>query len=338
MKPLRTQPSLFAKAFGYTGFTGGDWAMAADAATKSLDGVSGVILRAAVDPMSTTSLAALDATKRASDSFEPLVRPQTVVGRLNLRPVPFKVQVPRVLGSATVQWTGENAASPATDMAFDLADALDIKKVSCIVVMSDAILRLGGPLGEAMIDAELSAAVAQAIDEAFLDPANAGSAAKPASVANGAITLTSSGDPDTDFISMLEHFRGDLRKASWVISSRLGARLNLRRDSGGASNYPDVGAQGGQIAGLPAYTTDNVADDTSGTTIMLIDESAILLAEDGVRLELAREGSLHMNTAPSGSAQHVSLWQSNSVAIKIVQTINWERTRDNAVVSMHVGY
>jgi HK97 family phage major capsid protein len=331
-------PSAYAKALRRLANFKGDAVAASAYADSQHDFQSAMLLRAAVGAVTTGNASALATTRLASDEFVELLRPQTVLGRLTFaRQIPFLTEVARVVGAATSYWVGEAGYESLSAMQTDRTTALEERTVASICVLSQETLRLSGPLGEAMIDTELTAAVAQAIDAAFLSDA-AASGARPAGIFYGSGSLSTSGDPETDFANLIDHFHGNLTRAAFLMSSRLAARLNLMRDSGGLSNFRDVGANGGEIAGIRVITTDNMQDDTSGSLIGLVDQSGILIADNGVALSLARHAAITMADNVSAAAAQVSLWQTNSVAARVTRTVNWSRAIDSAVLSMTVSY
>ncbi|EPN26521.1 peptidase U35, phage prohead HK97, partial [Pseudomonas syringae pv. actinidiae ICMP 19096] len=71
----------------------------------------------------------------------------------------------------------------------------------------------------------------------------------------------------------------------------------------------------------------------AGQRLILAKASEILLADDGgVTIDVSREASLQMDSAPgSGSQELVSLWQNNMVALRAERFINWKRRRPSAV-------
>jgi len=338
-------PSPFAKALRHLLPAKGDPFNASVIAGDQGDLDSELILRAAVGPLgvSTTDSAALAALRQASDIFIAKVRPQTVWGRMinRARQIPFRTQVSRGDGAdVDVYWNDEASPHGVSRLAFSRAAGLDPKTLTAIVVITKDVVKIGGALAENAIDTELSGAVAAGIDRSFIDPTNAGSTAEPPSILYGVQGLTSSNDPNTDFEVMIGHFSGNLVAAAWVMSAKLAARLNLMRDSGGASSFPDVGADGGRIAGIPVLTSDSITDDTAGTVVALIDQSAVLYADDGVRLDVANQATIQINDAPvtDATAAPTSLWQMNYLAVRVQHTVNWERARDGSVVWMEVTY
>ena len=90
------------------------------------------------------------------------------------------------------------------------------------------------------------------------------------------------------------------------------------------------------IAGFPC-----VASANSPAQLTLVDASDILFADDdNVSVEFAQSASLVMSDATSSpvSAELVSLFQRNSVAIRIIRELAWQRGHDSSVVWMSVNY
>ena len=78
----------------------------------------------------------------------------------------------------------------------------------------------------------------------------------------------------------------------------------------GSRDFPTMGANGGNLAGLTVITSETVGGDTSGHNIYFIKQNEVFLADDGaVSLDSSREATLDM----AGSTTAVySLWQRNS--------------------------
>ena len=91
---------------------------------------------------------------------------------------------------------------------------------------------------------------------------------------------------------------------------------------------------GGQLFGMPVIASDHVND----TTAVLVNASDIYLADEGgVSVDASMEASIEMSDAPTGdsgaptASQSVSMFQTNSVAIRAERTINWMRRRTQSV-------
>ena len=187
---------------------------------------------------------------------------------------------------------------------------------------------------------------ALAIDQAFLDPENAGSAGvKPASITYGATVVASTGGSiaqiDADLRDALEAIGdSDLATGYWVMKPSTAAYLATLRGSGGAPAYPGVTARGGVLLGIPVITSNAVGPDANSPSesfIALVIASEVLLADDmSVRIDYTAQATLEMDDAPSAGAQPmVGLWQNGLVAIKAERAINWRRRRSTAAVTIN---
>jgi len=91
---------------------------------------------------------------------------------------------------------------------------------------------------------------------------------------------------------------------------------------------------GGTLKGMPVIASNYV-----GTNVVLLNASDIYLGDEGgVQVDMSREASLQMDNAPgtqdalTGTGTSlVSMFQTNSVAIRAERIINWKRRRPSAV-------
>src|SRR5207249_5278561 len=126
-------------------------------------------------------------------------------------------------------------------------------KVIATAIISDELVKLSNPSADQIIARDVTAAVAAALDSAFISPDNAGVAGtKPASVTNGASAIHSAGSSvaniDGDLraaLAILNDSLIDLSNALWIASPRTATYLATVRGSGGAAAYPLVTAKGG---------------------------------------------------------------------------------------------
>jgi hypothetical protein len=111
----------------------------------------------------------------------------------------------------------------------------------------------------------------------------------------------------------------------------------------GQPEFPGITIQGGTFQGLPVIPSmsANIAGSPdSGKMIILANAGDILMADDGgLTVEASREASIEMTDSPTGDAAAgtagttslVSMFQENSIAIKLVRYINWKKRRSTAV-------
>jgi hypothetical protein len=101
-----------------------------------------------------------------------------------------------------------------------------------------------------------------------------------------------------------------------------------------------VSMNGGTFAGLPIITSEYVTQiaGTGNTMLILVNANDVYLADDGgITIDASREASLQMDDAPTNSTNPptatslVSMFQTNSVALKAERMINWKKRRPGAV-------
>jgi hypothetical protein len=109
-----------------------------------------------------------------------------------------------------------------------------------------------------------------------------------------------------------------------------------------------MGATGGSIAGINAVATVSAKTTTSPTERILacVDGSKIQLADDGaVTFSASDKAALEMNDDPTGAAGSppnptslVPMWQTETIALKVIRYINFRRVVDTACTWMTVAY
>jgi hypothetical protein len=108
------------------------------------------------------------------------------------------------------------------------------------------------------------------------------------------------------------------------------AQLGLR-----GAQFLDVGARGGTIGGVPVVVTSNIAGDTSGGSIGLIDAARVVVAAGDVSVDTATQAAVEMSSTPTSPVAAatvlVSLWTHNMIGLKVERFVNWQRAEDTAV-------
>jgi HK97 family phage major capsid protein len=227
-------------------------------------------------------------------------------------------------------------------MAFETI-TLGHTKIATIVVLTEETVRFSNPAAEALVSADMRAAIVQYSDAQFIDPTVAVSGTvRPASISNGAQSYAMGGTTialiTTDIAKLFAYFSTnnlDLSGAMFVMHPRTALYLSMLRTTQDIFAFPGIGIGGGTFFGVPVITSNSVPIDTGADTyIFLVSQPNILLADDGgVSLDISREASLVMDSSPSNPATStVSLWQSNLVGLRAERTINYRRRRDAAVV------
>jgi hypothetical protein len=93
--------------------------------------------------------------------------------------------------------------------------------------------------------------------------------------------------------------------------------------------FPDVSLAGGTLLGVPTI----VALDAPDSLVVAIDAAAVVVADNGIELDPSAAAAVQMDTAPSAGATNVvSLWQSDSIAVRVTRWISWVLGREDGVV------
>jgi HK97 family phage major capsid protein/HK97 family phage prohead protease len=283
--------------------------------------------------------------------FIEYLRPQTIIGKFGqggvpaLRGVPFNINVNAQTSGGAGYWVGQGAPKPLTSFGFDKI-YLGFTKVASIAVLTEELLRFSNPNAELLVRDALAAALIERLDTDFVDPEKAAvSNVSPASITNGVTPVASSGD-DADAIRadvaalMAAYIAANMTPTSgvWIMPATIALGLSLIYNPLGQPEFPGISMSGGTFAGLPVIVSQYVNSDTDGADVILANAQDIYLADDGVvTIDASREASLQMDNAPTNNASTgtgasmVSMFQTNSVALRAERFINWKKRRTQAV-------
>lgn len=319
------------------------------------------VLKSAVAAGTTTDPqwagALVDYTNFTGDFIEYL-RPATIIGKFGtngipaLRPVPFNIRIIGQTSGGEGYWVGQGQPKPLT--SFDFAPTLlTWAKVANIAVLSDELVRFSSPSAEALVRDALRGALVARLDIDFVNPNKAAVAnVSPASITNGISPIASSGTDAAavraDIAAIFSTFiAANLTPANgvWIMSATTALQLSLMRNALGQKEFPTITMMGGTFEGLPVIVSEHVAVSGSPDNhiVILVNASDIYLSDDGqVVIDASREASLQMDDAPTNASasgsplapvptQVVSMFQTNSVALRAERYINWARRRVEAV-------
>lgn len=276
-----------------------------------------------------------------------LTSAKSFLGRLSYRRVPF---ISRTLKTAAPDagYVGEGAGIPAASLSLSESTALGRTKVGTIAVVSKDNVTTWAPGTRENLDAVLTRSVVRGLDKAALDPASAGVAgARPASLLYGVSALGAlSATPATaltqvkSMLQALVNGGSDLDAALFVMHPLEAVTLSTMITAEGVRVFPDLGAMGGSVLGIPAVTSVGAVSSGSPSerVIALIDGAQVAVADDGeIEISASDMVTLHMDDATTQDSttgtgtSMVSMFQTESVAIKVVRTLNFERLSDAGV-------
>lgn len=311
-------------------------------------------LKAAIAAGTTTDAAwagPLVYSENLTSEFVEYLRPQTIIGKMaGLRRVPFNVRYPTQSAGSSVGWVGQGAAKKVGKLTLSYG-TLGFAKAAGIVVITQELARFSSPSAELLVRDDLAAEMIYFLDGQFIDPGVAAVAnVSPASVLNGASNIrqaaavwNSAANVETDVKAFLQTFASNeisMGGSYWIMTPDAALALSMIRTTGGENfAYPDINVDGGMWFGLPVITSNSVPHSVSaGSIVALVKPSEVFYADDGaIAVDVSTEASLEMDSAPSGTsatptaAQLVSMFQTNSMAIRVERVVNWARRRTYGV-------
>jgi HK97 family phage major capsid protein len=300
------------------------------------------VMRAAVDTHATQAGAPgteLYSLRTMQTSFADAVRPLTVLGKLQTTRVPLATTLPMLATRTVFSFVEERMPIPVAAPAFGSTNVvLAPKKVAGILVTSKELMAHSE--GEAVLQREMVAGCIEGIDRGLLDPLATVSAGRPASITSESdITYQGAGaDTAAEIDVLLSAMVGDLigkgstlERCAWVTSPQNCAALSMMRGATtDALSYPGLTVNGGTLFGLPLYASASAPSD--GLT--LVDGGELLVGDEGeTAVQVTDSAMVQMDDAPSGTTNLVSLFQADSLGLKIVRTINWQFKRAPAPVA-----
>ncbi|MFA6204239.1 MAG: phage major capsid protein [Gallionella sp.] len=307
---------------------------------------------AAGDSLNSTWASPLVYANTFMGDFISYLRPRTLIGQAQFRPVPFNVRIGGQTSGGSASWVGQGKAKPVTKFDFN-AITVPFTKIAAISVITQELARFSDPSAEALVRDSLADTVIARADTDLFDPDLAAvSNVSPAGLLNGvtptAVDAINYADPASVRCAIA------LLWAPWD-STYMGARpayyttpavarqLSLSREALGTPAFPGMTPTGGTLDGVPVRVSQYLANNggSGGAPFILADESEVYLADDGnVTLDASDVASIEMSDAPAGSSiatvaassvNLVSMWQTNSVAFRAERFIWWGARRTGAV-------
>jgi len=311
-------------------------------------------LKAAVAGGDTTSsgwASELVYNQNLAAEFIDLLRPQTILGKLKgLTPVPFNVRMSGQDSGSSASWVGQGKPVPLSKL-HTLEVTLGIAKAAGLVVLTEELVRSSSPSAELLVRNDLIKTIAIFLDVQFIAPDYAAvTNVSPASITNGVVptaaTGTTSATLRTDLQTLINTFVNANYDPSGLVLITTPSRAlacSLMLNSLGNPVFPNITMNGGDLLGIPVVVSNSakqVGSPVSGEGHLMVVASApdILMADDGgVTIDASREASIEMLDNPTNDAAAgtpttmVSMFQTNSVAIRAVRFINWKKRRSDAV-------
>lgn len=210
-------------------------------------------------------------------------------------------------------WVAEGDPIPVRQLAVGPA-ILNPHKLGAIAVLTREMIESSN--AEQLIGDALVKAAGRMLDEVLFD-SNAETASRPKGLRNGVSTLTASNNSDAfgavfeDAAALINALAPVGGSGPYIIVSSPGRALSM------SFRQPDISNKNLVLLGSSALTNDLLAIAPAALVAALSPEPEV---------ETANAATLHMDTAPVavGSASpHRSLFQTDSVAVKVRWPVTW---------------
>jgi HK97 family phage major capsid protein/HK97 family phage prohead protease len=323
-------------------------------ADESVKTMYDVVSKAASSPATTTTTGwALELVQTATldllDSLLPLsIYPglrdrggRFTFGQNGIVALPSRALTPTIAGS----FVGQGAPIPVRQGAFT-STQLTPKKMGVITTFTREIAEHSTPSIEGVLRQAIQEDTAVSLDSVLID-AVAASAIRPAGLRNGVTGITpTAGGGFTAALADLKALLGALVTASlgnvrapvWIMNPLQKLSLSLLQDASGYFPFKEEIARG-TLLGYPVLTSATV---TAGL-VLLIDAADFFSATgDEPRFDVSDQATLHMeDTSPQqistvGTPNVVaapvrSMFQTDSIALRMLLDINWSMRRTGMV-------
>lgn len=320
-----------------------------DEATRVM---TGVLLRAATVPATTTLSGWAAELVQTSvldfiDTLMPMsvypklaaLGPRFTFGRNGIVSLPGRASTPTIAGS----FVAEGSPIPVRQAAFTSV-TLSPKKMGVISTFTREIAEHSTPQIETLIRQIMQEDTAISVDSILLD-ATAASTTRPAGLRNGVtVTTATSGGGFDALVGDIKNLVGVLAAANalrapvWIMNPVQALAISLTQNAGGDFPFKMEISQG-QLQGYPVITSTTV---TAGMVILVDAADFFSATGDEPRFDVSDQAVLHMeDTSPAqigttGTPSVVaapvrSMFQTDSIAIRMILPLNWAMRRDGVI-------
>lgn len=240
--------------------------------------------------------------------------------------VPFQARVSMITSTAAAHTMSEGQPIPVADITLDDV-YLKPMAVSALIVLTEELL--DSTQSEQSINNALRRAVSAAADATFFSSII--DADTPAFASTGATAAAAVQDLKLLLDAVQPKSESNLLLAMSPNAQRAAATL---MNAAGGFVFPALTPTGGSVFGIPVMPCDQLPPGS----IALIDAAGLageagsidVNASDQAALEIKSSG-LQQNAKSGAGTSLVSMFQTNSVALKANSTIGVQRLRDNAI-------
>jgi len=290
-------------------------------------------VKAAVSALNSDSGAALVDRQAIVSAFIQLLRNRSVFYSLleggGMVRVPRATRIELATLDATAWVVGQGKPVPLSSMAID-AQSLDGRSAAALTVLTANLLRFTQT--ERNITAALRRAVSATVDDAFFN--SVVDSSTPSEVATG-----DDAEAAADGIAALLEMVEPTTESSLLLAAdpAIVRRMAMLRTPAGNFLFPALTPTGGNVQGVTVMPSDGVG----AGNIALIDGSGIAGYAGDIEIDASGSADIEMLNAAlqqdalaPAHAQLVSMFQTNSVAIRVLTEFDAMRLRANAVAML----
>lgn len=262
-------------------------------------------------------------------------------GQNGIVSIPARSTTPTIAGS----FVGQGAPIPVRQGAF-AATTLTPKKMGVISTFTREIAEHSTPSIEAIIRQAIQEDTAVSIDTVLTD-ANPATTIRPAGLRYNVTGLTATtgggfaalvGDLKALIGALITATNGNIRAPLWIMNPIQAVSISLTQNTAG--DFPfKAEIAGGQLQGYPVLRSASV---TAGMVILVDAADFFSATGDDPRFDVSDQAVLHMeDTAPAAigttgtpnvvAAPVRSLWQTDTIGIRMLLDINWALRRPGVV-------
>jgi hypothetical protein len=280
------------------------------------------ICRGMVNAGSTSSLPGLIEAGLAPRAFVPGLAGVSLLDAIEEHALPIPAGRPVSIVVVTAgSAVSEGAPKPVSNIGGSIApgEPLVLAKYPVIIVLTNELLAAMGDAGLRALQAVLPQGVGSATNAAIIADLVAG---RTPIASEGSFL----GDVGNGLSGMVF---GSGARIVVAVSTQIGKYLATATDAVGGVMFPQFSPTGGTIQGMQIIVVDELASDR----IVLVDATQVAVAPEGtITFDTARHATLQMRDDPqTGAQQIVSLWQTDSTAIRAERWAAWRRLRAAAV-------
>lgn len=234
--------------------------------------------------------------------------------------LPMNARVGLITSAASAGVVAEGKSIPVSKVVLGNV-TLTPQKVGALVVVTDTLLLATGS-EQSVFNRELLSVISAAVDTAFVDK-----------IDTGLTPITSSGPLADLRAAMTAVTGGGLARPYWIASTDVGKLASTLGTTKGGSATAAASMVGGELANLPLLVSSGVP----AGTLYLVDAAQVAANGEAPTLEVSGQADIEMNTTPGGASDvptavsMVSMFQTNSTALKSTAIIACEKLRSTAV-------